>query len=345
MKNTPGLRDVVISRDDYMPQLQVLFNREKLAMNGLTLTGASTVVRNRINGVTASVLREEGEEYDIVVRNLADYHTEIDDVKNIMLYNSQGKGVRLSEVGDVIESFSPPAIEHLDRERVIKVTGTVYKRALGDVADDVNNEIAKLDLPPQIDVEVAGSVEEQQESFTDMFTLLLLIVMLTYIVMAAQFESLRDPFIIMFSLPFAFTGVFLALWMTGTSLSLIALIGAVMLVGIVVKNGIVLIDYINLNKERGVSVRRSIVNGGKSRLRPVLMTTTTTILGMVPMAMGIGEGSEIWQPMGISIIGGLTMSTILTLIVIPTVYASFHARDIRKKRKKSTSMYIKLKKA
>jgi HAE1 family hydrophobic/amphiphilic exporter-1 len=345
MKNTPGLRDVVISRDDYMPQLQIVFNREKLAMNGLTLTGASTVVRNRINGVTASVLREEGEEYDIVVRNLVDYHTEIDDVKNIMLYNSQGKGVRLSEVGDVIESFSPPAIEHLDRERVIKVTGTVYKRALGDVADDVNNEIAKLDLPPQIDVEVAGSVEEQQESFTDMFTLLLLIVMLTYIVMAAQFESLRDPFIIMFSLPFAFTGVFLALWMTGTSLSLIALIGAVMLVGIVVKNGIVLIDYINLNKERGVSVRRSIVNGGKSRLRPVLMTTTTTILGMVPMAMGIGEGSEIWQPMGISIIGGLTMSTILTLIVIPTVYASFHARDIRKKRKKSTSMYIKLKKA
>lgn len=167
-----------------------------------------------------------------------------------------------------------------------------------------------------------------------MFTLLLFVVMLVYIVMAAQFESFRDPFIIMFSLPFAFTGVFVALWMTGTSLSLIALIGAVMLVGIVVKNGIVLIDYINLNKERGSSVRRAVISGGKSRLRPVLMTTLTTILGMVPMAMGIGEGSEIWQPMGISIIGGLTLSTVLTLIVIPCIYTSFHAGDMKRKRKR-----------
>ena len=167
-----------------------------------------------------------------------------------MLYNSQGKGVRLSEVGEVTEGFSPPAIEHIDRERVIKVTGNIYQRALGDIAEEVDKELTKLDVPPQIDVQISGSVEDQKESFADMFTLLLLVVMLTYIVMAAQFESLRDPFIIMFSLPFAFTGVFIALWMTGTSLSLIALIGAVMLVGIVVKNGIVLIDYINLNKER-----------------------------------------------------------------------------------------------
>lgn len=152
--------------------------------------------------------------------------------------------------------------------------------------------------------------------------------------MASQFESLRDPFIIMFALPFAFTGVFIALWLTGTSLSLIALIGAVMLVGIVVKNGIVLIDYINLNKQRGSSISKAVVRGGKSRLRPVLMTTATTILGMLPMAMGIGEGSETWQPMGIAIIGGLTLSTILTLIVVPVVYTSFHASDVKKKRKK-----------
>lgn len=333
LKNTKGLRDIALSRDDYMPQLQVVFDREKLAMNGLTLTGAATVVRNRINGVTASLLREEGEEYDIVVRSNGNYRTEIEDIKNIMLYNSQGKGVRLSEVGEVTEGFSPPAIEHIDRERVIKVTGNIYQRALGDIAEEVDKELTKLDVPPQIDVQISGSVEDQKESFADMFTLLLLVVMLTYIVMAAQFESLRDPFIIMFSLPFAFTGVFIALWMTGTSLSLIALIGAVMLVGIVVKNGIVLIDYINLNKERGASIKRAVVEGGKSRLRPVLMTTMTTILGMVPMAMGIGEGSEIWQPMGISIIGGLTVSTVLTLIVIPTIYASFHARGIKRRRK------------
>ena len=334
MRNTEGLRDVKLSREDYMPQFQVMFDRSKLAMNGLNMTSAATVVRNRINGVTASYFREDGEEYDIVVRNDVAFRTTVEDINNILLYNQQGKGIRLSEVGTVIESFAPPSIEHLDRERVIKVTGTVFKRSLGDIAADVNAEVAKIDMPQDIAVELSGSIEEQQESFADMFTLLALVVLLTYIVMAAQFESFRDPFIIMFSLPFAFSGVFLALWLTGTTLSLIALIGAVMLVGIVVKNGIVLIDYINLNKERGSTVKRAVISGGKSRLRPVLMTTLTTILGMFPMALGIGEGSEIWQPMGIAIIGGLTLSTILTLIVIPSIYTSFHAGNIKKGRKR-----------
>ncbi len=334
MKNTKGLRDVKLSREDYMPQFQVMFDRNKLALNGLTMTGAATVVRNRINGVTASYFREDGEEYDIVVKNDIAFRTTVDDINNILLFSAQGKAVRLSEVGTVIESFAPPSIQHLDRERVIKVTGTIFKRSLGDVAADVTKETEKIEMPQGIAVELSGTIEEQQESFTDMLTLLALVVLLTYIVMAAQFESFRDPFIIMFSLPFAFSGVFLALWMTGTTLSLIALIGAVMLVGIVVKNGIVLIDYINLNKERGSSVKRSVISGGKSRLRPVLMTTLTTILGMLPMAIGLGEGSEIWQPMGISIIGGLTLSTILTLIVIPSIYTAFHAGDIKKRRRR-----------
>ena len=333
MRNTQGLRDVKLSREDYMPQLRVQFDRKKLAMNGITLTSAATVVRNRINGVITTRYREDGEEYDIVVRNSIENRSDIEDIKSILLYNSQGKMIRLSEVGEVLEDFAPPSIEHLDRERVIKVTGSIYNRALGDIAKEVTAKTDEIQLPQNIVVKMSGSYEEQQESFADMLTLLLLVVMLTYIVMAAQFESFRDPFIIMFSLPFAFTGVFTALWLTETSLSLIALIGAVMLVGIVVKNGIVLIDYINLNKERGMSVMRSVVSGGRSRLRPVLMTTLTTILGMLPMAIGIGEGSEIWQPMGISIIGGLTVSTILTLVVIPTVYCSFHAGDIKRRRR------------
>ncbi|HBG25451.1 MAG: multidrug transporter AcrB [Bacteroidetes bacterium GWF2_41_61] len=333
MRKTPGLRDVKLSREDFMPQLRVEFDRAKLAMNGINLTSAANVVRNRINGIITTRFREDGEEYDIVVRNDISHRTSIEDINEILLYNNTGKSVRLSEVGTVNEDFAPPSIEHLDRERVIKVTGSIYKRALGDIAKEVTAEVDKMTLPANIAVELSGSYEEQQDSFADMLTLLLLVVMLTYIVMAAQFESFRDPFIIMFSLPFAFTGVFVALWLTGTSLSLIALIGAVMLVGIVVKNGIVLIDYINLNKERGMSVMRSVVSGGRSRLRPVLMTTITTILGMLPMAIGIGEGSEIWQPMGISIIGGLTLSTILTLVVIPTVYTSFHAGDIKRKRR------------
>ncbi len=342
MEKTEGLRDIKLSRDDYTPQLKVVFNREKLAMNGLTMTGAATVVRNRINGFTSSYFREEGEEYDITVINSPKFRTEIDDIRNIIIYNNQGKGVKLSEIADVNEGFAPPAIEHIDRERVIKVSGSIYNRPLGDVAKEVQANLKKINYPPQITAEISGTVKDQQESFTDMFTLLLLVVMLVYIVMAAQFESFRDPFIIMFSLPFAFTGVFVALWMTGTSLSLIALIGAVMLVGIVVKNGIVLIDYINLNKERGSSVRRAVISGGKSRLRPVLMTTLTTILGMVPMAMGIGEGSEIWQPMGISIIGGLTLSTVLTLIVIPCIYTSFHAGDMKRKRRRFAKQIVKI---
>lgn len=334
MKKTEGLRDVKLSREDYMPQLKVVFDRKKLAMNNISLTSAASAVRNRINGIITSKFREAGEEYDIVVRNDLKNRQSIEDIENILIYNSQGKSVRLAEVGSVIEGFAPPTIEHLDRERVIKVSGLIYKRALGDIAKDVNKEVAKLQLPPMIAVKASGTIEDQQDSFRDMFTLLILVIMLVYIVMAAQFESFRDPFIIMTSILFAFTGVFFALWLTNTPLSLIALIGGVMLVGIVVKNGIVLIDYINLNRERGMSVMRGVLNGGNSRLRPVLMTTATTILGMVPMAMGIGEGSETWQPMGIAIIGGLTLSTFLTLIVVPTIYASFHIGDIKRKRRK-----------
>lgn len=333
MKNTKGLRDIRISQEDYIPQLRVEFNRQKLAMNGLNLTSAASAVRNRINGLITTRFREDGEEYDIVVKNDVQFRTNIDDIRSIMLYNNVGKAVRLSEVGEVIEDFAPPSIDHVDRERVIKVSGTIFKRALGDIAKDINRDVATIEIPSSIAVKMTGSFEEQQDSFADMFTLLLLVAMLTYIVMAAQFESFRDPFIIMMSLPFAFTGVFVALWLTKTSLSLIALIGAIMLVGIVVKNGIVLIDYINLNKERGMSVMRSVVTGGKSRLRPVLMTTLTTILGMTPMAIGIGDGSEIWQPMGIAIIGGLIVSTLLTLVVIPTIYTTLNVRDIKKLRK------------
>ena len=193
--------------------------------------------------------------------------------------------------------------------------------------------MSSIDLPQGITYKLAGSYEQQQESFTDLTVLLVLILILVYIVMAAQFESLLDPFVIMFSVPFAFTGVILGLVLTGGSLSLIAFIGAIM-VGIVVKNGIVLIDYPRLGRERGHSVRRSILIAGRSRLRPVLMTTLTTVLGMVPMAIGIGEGSEMWQPMGVTVAFGLTISTFVTLVLIPTIYASFTGREIKRDRRR-----------
>jgi multidrug efflux pump subunit AcrB len=194
--------------------------------------------------------------------------------------------------------------------------------------------LADYDVPTGLTLELGGSIEDQGDAFSDIALLLVLIIVLVYIVMATQFESLVYPFIIMFTIPFAMSGVFIALWLTHTPLSLIALIGAIMLVGIVTKNGIVMVDYMNLLVERGSSVSDAVITGGKSRLRPVLMTSLTTVLGMLPMALGIGEGSEIWQPMGIAVVGGLLMSTLITLFIVPSLYAMLEGRMERRALRK-----------
>ncbi len=209
MKKTAGVKDVSLSRDAYTPQFSIVFDRAKLAQNNITLSSAATSVRSRINGLTLSQFREEGEEYDITVKDDIQYRKSIQDIEDMVLYNTQGKQIRLSEVARVEETMAPPTIGHLDRERVITVTGLVSKRSLGDIAADVQAEINKMSIPNMISVKISGSVEDQKESFSDMMMLLVLVILLVYIVMAAQFESLRDPFIIMFSLPFAFTGVLL----------------------------------------------------------------------------------------------------------------------------------------
>lgn len=339
MKTIDGLKDIRISRDDYRPEYQIDFDREKLALAGLNTATVSQYLRNRVTGLTASLFREDGDEYDIIVRYDRAYRESLEDIENITVYNSEGDGIKIKEVGKVVERFAPPKIERQNRNRVVKVSGTVSGASLDKVVDGINSNLSDMAIPSEIGVNIGGSYEDQQESFGDLFVLLGLIVMLVYIVMAAQFESFNQPLIIMLSVLFAFTGVFLALFITQSTLNMISMIGAIMLVGIVVKNGIVLIDYINLNRERGERIIDSVVAGGKSRLRPVLMTTATTILGMLPMALGIGEGSEIWQPMGISIIGGLTVSTLLTLLVVPVVYTSFAARELRNKRKKENKQY------
>lgn len=335
MEKIQGLKDVAIDRDEYVPQLQVDFDREKLALNGLNVATASTYVRNRMNGMTASVFREDGEEYKIKVRNDRSHRSSVEDIENILIYNTQGKAVRLSEVAKVVERQALPSIKRQDRERVVKVSATLYGTTLDVAAAGIQSVIDKMDIPTEIGTKIGGSMEDQQESFSDMGMLLILILMLVYIVMAAQFESLRYPFIIMFSIPFAFVGFILSLFITGETINLMSLIGAIMLVGIVVKNGIVLVDYINLNRERGMGISQAVILGGKSRLRPVLMTSMTTILGMVPMSLGIGEGSELWQPMGIAIVGGLTVSTLVTLVIIPTVYCVFASREVKSYRKKN----------
>ena len=335
--NVKGVSEVNISRQDYQPEYQVDFDREKLALQGLNLSTAAMYLRNRVNGALSSYYREDGDEYDIKVRYAPEFRTSIEDLENILIYNNAGKAVRVKDVGKVVERSAPPTIERKDRERIVTVSAVISGAPLGSVVAEGNAIIDKMDLPGGISIQIAGSYEDQQDSFGDLGTLAVLIIILVFIVMAAQFESLTYPFIIMFSIPFAFSGVLMALFGTGTTLNVMSLLGGIMLIGIVVKNGIVLIDYITLCRERGMAVIHSVVTAGRSRLRPVLMTTLTTILGMVPMAIGGGEGSEMWRPLGVSVIGGLTVSTVLTLILVPVLYCSFAGTGIKRARKKMKS--------
>lgn len=334
LRTINGVTEVRISRGDYQPEYQVDFDREKLALYGLNLSTAATFLRNRINGATASLYREDGDEYDIKVMYAPEFRTSIADIENILIYNNQGKAVRVKDVGRVVERFNPPTIERKDRERINTVSAIVSGAPMSEVVAAAQKVIDRMDMPSGFNIELAGSYEDQQDSFADLSTLLILIILLVYVVMAAQFESLKYPFLIMLSIPFALSGVIIALAATGSTLNMMSMLGAIMLVGIVVKNGIVLIDYISLNRERGMSIRRSVINGGESRLRPVIMTTLTTILGMVPMALNYGEGSEMWRPMAWAVIGGLTVSTVLTLLLIPTLYCTVAGNEVKGKRKK-----------
>ncbi len=341
LQGIPGTADVTISRSDYQPEYQVDFDREKLSLYGLNLQTAAYYLRNRINGATASRYREDGEEYDIKVMYAPENRTTIEDIENIMVYTPTGAGVRIKDLGKVVERFTPPTIERKDRERLITVSAVVDGVPLSQVVTEAQLKIDEMDLPTGINIGLAGSYEDQQDSFSDLLTLGVLIILLVYIVMAAQFESLTYPGIIMTSLMFAFSGVFLILWMTGHTLNVMSMIGAIMLIGIVVKNGIVLIDYITLNRERGMSIRRAVIDGGRSRLRPVVMTTLTTILGMVPMAVGSGQGAEMWRPMGTAVIGGLTFSTILTLLFVPVLYCVFAGNGVKRTRRKLRAVAAK----
>ena len=328
-----GVREVNVSRDDYQPEYQVEFDRDKLALHGLNLSTAATYLRNRVNGALATYYREDGDEYDVKVRYAPEFRTSIDDLENILIYTPQGKGVRIKDLGKVVERENPPTIERKDRERIVTVSAVISEVPLGDVVTAGEAIIDQMEIPAGYSVQIAGSYEDQQESFADLATLGVLIIILVFIVMAAQFESMTYPFIIMFSIPFAFSGILIALALTGTTLNVMSMLGGIMLIGIVVKNGIVLIDYTMLCRERGMSALHAAVVAGRSRLRPVLMTTLTTILGMVPMAISAGEGSEMWRPLGVSVIGGLAISTLLTLILVPVLYCSFAGTGIKRTRK------------
>ena len=327
---------VLLSRDEYTPEYQVDFDREKLAVNGLNSTTAASYLSAAMNGSTQSFYREDGDEYDIRVRYAPEFRTSIEDIENIIIYNNMGKGVRIKDLGTVVETLTPPSIQRKNRERLITVSGVVANGvALSDAVAATDAVLADTDIPSELAVEIGGSYEDQQDMFGDLIMLLAMIIILVYIVMASQFESFMSPFVIMFSIPFAFVGVLLGLWVTGTPLGTMGMIGILILMGIVVKNGIVLIDYTILMRERGFSVAEASVIAAKSRLRPILMTTLTTVLGMVPMAIGQGEGSEMWRSLGMVVAWGLSISTLVTLVIIPTVYASMSSWQERRALRKA----------
>ena len=326
----------ILSRDQYTPEYEVDFDREKLALNGLSSATAAAAVSAAMSGSVASYYREDGEEYNIRVRYAPEFRTSIEDIENILITNTQGRALKVKDLGRIVESKVPPTIQRKNRDRYITVNGIMAKGyALSDGVAFVQEDLQQNPLPLGLSWEIGGDYEEQQDMFSDMILLALLIVILVYMVMASQFESFMGPFVIMFSIPFALVGVALGNMAAGLAVGVMSLIGIIILLGIVVKNGIVLIDYTILLQERGFSVRNASVTAAKSRLRPILMTTLTTVLGMLPMALGRGEGSEMWRGLGTTVAWGLSISTLITLVLIPVLYCGLtEHREKRRARKR-----------
>ena len=325
----------ILSRDQYTPEYEVDFDREKLALNGLSSVSAAAAVSAAMSGSVGSFYREDGEEYNIRVRYAPEFRTSLEDIEDIMIYNQQGRGIRVKDLGRIVESKVPPTIQRKNRDRYIQVTGIMAQgKSLSEGVETVTALLNENPLPQGLSWQIGGDYENQQDMFRDMLMLVVLIVILVYMVMASQFESFMGPFVIMFSIPFALVGVAMGNLMADMAIGVMSLIGVIILLGIVVKNGIVLIDYTILLQERGYSVRESSVKAAKSRLRPILMTTLTTVLGMLPMALGRGEGSEMWRGLGTTVAWGLSVSTLITLVLIPVLYCGFTEHRARRKAKK-----------
>jgi len=321
IEKVPGIVNVSISRELGKPELQVVVDRIKASSLGLSMQTITDTLRAYFYGHSATKYRETGEQYDVFVRLKDADRASIKDIENISLISSAGKVVRLSNTAAVTFKTGPIEIERQNQERIIKVEANVFKRSLGQAAQDVRAIVGKVNLPLGVTINLGADVEEQAKSFRDLFLLFLLGGLLVYMVMAAQFESLLDPFIIMFSVPFAWVGVAFSLFAGRVTLNIVSFIGLIMLVGIVVNNAIVLVEYINILRSRGLSMVDAVVTGGANRLRPVLMTTTTTLFGMLPLAFSRGQSAEIWGPIGISMIGGLSFATLVTLVIVPVIYA------------------------
>jgi HAE1 family hydrophobic/amphiphilic exporter-1 len=321
MVRTKGTSDPTISRDVAKPEILIEVNEDKAGLVGLNKTTIGQTLRTYFYGNDTLKFRTGRKEYNIMINLREEDRRFVENVRDITIPSPTGERVPLGSIATITEKTGSVEIERQNQERIVRVSSNVYGRSLGEVAQDVENELAHIPKPAGITVKMGGLVKEQRKSFADMQLLLLLSIMLVYMVMAAQFESLLHPFIIMFSVPFAFSGVLIALWAAGYALSLATILGAVLLVGIAVNNAIVLIDYINILRSRGVPLVEAVKQSGQRRLRPILMTSLTTIFGLIPMAFASGEGSESWRPIGLTILSGLTVSMFISLVLVPVIYS------------------------
>jgi HAE1 family hydrophobic/amphiphilic exporter-1 len=320
-----GVQGVIyprISLEDQRPELKIALDRPKAATMGLPISRILGVINTNIEGTAASQYREGGDEFDILVRLREEDRARLEDIRNIFLTGPGGQEIALKGFSRIIEGKGPAEIERRNQQRLITVRAGIQERDLGHIVQDIQERIRDLQIPQNLHLDFASEYEKQQEAFGGLLFAIIFAIILVYMVMASQFESLSEPFVIMFTVPFASIGVILAILILGMNVTISVFIGAILLVGIVVNNGIVLIDCINQLRKEGIPLEEAIVSGGKRRLRPITMTTCTTALALVPMALGFGEGAEMNAPMARVVIGGILVSALFTLFFVPTLYGS-----------------------
>jgi HAE1 family hydrophobic/amphiphilic exporter-1 len=335
IKKVDGVVDIIKSYSQPKPEYQIHIDRDRISALGLSVYQVATTIEAAVKGKLATKFREGGEEYDVVVQLDESYRQSKTDLENIFITSLTGAQIPLKNVASIISGEAASQIDREDQERMVSISCSVTGRDLQSVLKDIENEIRRMNFPLNYRWEIGGQAEDMQESFMWLGIAIIVAIFLVYMVMASQFESLLDPFIIIFTVPLAIMGAIWGLFLTGTTMSVTALIGMILLVGIVVNNGIVLVDYINqLREKHGHDLWVAILIGGKRRMRPILMTALTTILAMIPIALKLGSGAELWVGMARAVIGGLTLATVLTLIIIPIIYLFFEQITLKRAMKK-----------
>ena len=327
LNEVPGLTDVKSNIQTGNPEVQIIYDRRLLAKYGLNIFDVANIVKNKVKGEVASQFKEEDRRIDILVRISESDKESIDDLKRLVVNPGSPIPIRLASVANIKVGEGPSEIRRVDQQRVALITANTTGIDLGSAMVSISDALDDINWPRGFSYALSGQNKEMETSMNSLIFALILAVFLVYVVMASQFESLIHPFVIMFTIPLALIGVMLVLWILSIPLSVVVFLGLIMLAGIVVNNAIILVDYINHLRAKGMNKIDAIVTAGSVRLRPILMTTATTVLGLLPMALGLGEGAEIRTPMAITVVAGLISSTVLTLLVIPTVYAIVDRKD------------------